>query len=944
MTTVIQRAFSGGEITPSLYGRVDQTKYQTGLRTLRNYIVMRHGGAENRPGTEFIGEVSDSSKTVRTIPFIFNSDQTYVLEFGDEYMRVIRNGAYQTDTSTAITGITKADPCVITATSHGLTTGDEVYVSGIVGMVELNNRNFKVTVLTAHTISLQLMDGTTDLDSTSYTTYSSGGTIKRIYTLTTPYDYTDLPTLNFDQSADIITLTHPSYAPRELARTGHTSWTITTVDFTPSTSRPANCAASGSAGSDVLRYKITAVDKDTLIESLAGLDGTKTGTITGISKANPAVLTYSGTDHFTNGDTVLITGVVGMTEVNGLEFVVQNVDTGANTFELKGINSTNYTTYSSGGTVTVVSVSTALSAAADVTLTWDSVSNALEYNVYKETNGVYGFLGIAGTNTFIDDVSAMTPNTTDNAPFPRNPFKTSDNYPSTSTYFQQKHLFANTNNETEKIWGTRSGDFKNLTRRSPLQSDDAVEFILAGRGVNEVRHMVDIGSLVAFTAGAEWRILGNASGILVPGEPNPVQQSYNGIAEIRPLVIDNTALYVQARGSQIRDFAYDFSVDDNGRTGYQGNDLTVFSSHLVDGYTIVDWDYQQIPHSIVWAVRSDGVLLGLTYIKAHQMLAWHRHDLQDATVENVTVVPEGNEDKVYLVVKRTINGETKRYVERMNTRNFTNIKTDAIFVDSSLSYNGVNTSATTMTLSGGTNWTYDETLTLTSSVAEFDSGDVDHAIFLTGSDGSIIRFTIEGYTSTTVVTGRAHKTVPASLQAIATTTWTHAVDHLTGLWHLEGENVSIFADGFVVANPNNDAYTTVTVTNGSIQLDKPYGVIHVGKPFTSDIQTLDVDTTQAETLIDKLKLVNKATVYVETTRGLWAGTQEPTSDSDFKTQLTEFKLRTYENYDEPVELKTEPIDVNIKGTWNKGGRVFLRQTDPVPAKILSIAPAGYLRR
>ena len=121
-------------------------------------------------------------------------------------------------------------------------------------------------------------------------------------------------------------------------------------------------------------------------------------------------------------------------------------------------------------------------------------------------------------------------------------------------------------------------------------------------------------------------------------------------------------LFVQARGSIVRDFAFDFLVN-----GYRGSDLTIFSSHLVEGYTIADWAYAQTPNSIVWMARSDGTLLGLTYIKEQQILGWHRHDFAGA-VENVCVVPEGNEDVLYLVINRTIDGDTVRYIERMNTR------------------------------------------------------------------------------------------------------------------------------------------------------------------------------------------------------------------------------------------------------------------------------------
>src|SRR5262245_57207681 len=141
---VAQRSFAGGEIAPSLYARVDTSKYATGLRTMRNNILMRHGGAQSRPGLDFIGEVKDSTKSVRLIPFIFNTDQTYCLEFGNLYMRVIRDGSYQYDVSRNITGITNANPGVVTSNAHGFSNGEEVYISGVVGAIApyVNGRNF----------------------------------------------------------------------------------------------------------------------------------------------------------------------------------------------------------------------------------------------------------------------------------------------------------------------------------------------------------------------------------------------------------------------------------------------------------------------------------------------------------------------------------------------------------------------------------------------------------------------------------------------------------------------------------------------------------------------------------------------------------------------------------------------------------------------------------
>lgn len=857
MSTVIQRSFSGGELSPSLYARVDISKYATGARTLRNMIVQRHGGAQNRPGSMFVGEVAYSDTPVRLVPFVFNNSQTYVLEFGEQYMRVIKQGGYVTDSTASITGITQADPAVVTANAHGFTDGQEVYVSGVSGMTQVNNRNFKVANATTNTFELQDMDFN-DVDSTGYDAYSSGGTAYEIYEISTPYDDADLMDLQYVQSADVVTIVHPDYAPRELSRTGDASWTLSTITFTPGIAAPSASlsGSAGGAGSKTFQYVITSIADETLEESL------QSSTITISSAADP-------TD------------------------------------------------------------------AAPHTLSWGTVSGATEYNVYKALNGVYGFIGVAAAGSFLD--TGIPADTTKTPPENRTLFNSSGNYPSAVTYYQQRLGFANSTNDPEKIWFSKSGQFKNFSASSPIQDDDAVTFTMAGRQVNEVRHMIDLRRLVVLTTGGEWAIQGGASGVLTPTEINPTQYSYNGSSSLPPIIIGGNALYVQARGSIVRDLGFDFESD-----GYRGNDLTVFSSHLFDDYTLTDWAYQQVPHSVLWAVRSDGTLLGLTYLREQSMLAWHRHDFNGGVVENVCVVPENNRDALYVVVKRTINGVSKRYVERLSDRQITDI-VDATFMDSFLTYDGRNTASTTMTLSGGTDWTYEETLTLTASASSFSSASVGRAVHLTATDGTVVRCEITAYSSATVVSVTPNRTVPASLRSTATASWSLAISEVTGLWHLEGEEVSVFGDGFVVANPNNSAYDTVTVTNGTVTLDKNYAVIHVGLPFLADLELLDIDFPDGETLADKREMIPAVTVFVESTRGVWAGPQPPTSDTDDPLEnLTEFKARNAEDYDLPVSLRTGTIDINIQGRWNDHGRVFLRQVDPLPMSVLAVARSGFI--
>jgi hypothetical protein len=856
MASLVQRSFSGGELAPALYARVDTIKYANGLRRMRNSILMRHGGSQNRPGTEFIAEVKDSSKETRIIEFIFNTDQTYVIELGHEYMRFHKDKVQLTDMDLVITSITAANPAVVTytGTDTGLVNGNEMQIAAVTGALAdyVNGRNFKIANVNtgANTFELKLMDGTTNFNSTAIGT-GSGGTAKRVYEIETDYQEEELFDIRYVQSADVITLVHPNHPPAELSRTGDINWSLDDITFEPSIAAPGSVTNSGAAGA-TYSWVVTTVKDETLEESLQSTA----------------------------------------------------------------------TTSSSFGT-----------AGTPVVISWGAVSGAREYNVYKLNNGVYGFIGVAGSTSFSD--IGLTGDVSDTPPTARNPFASTDNYPSCVAYIQQRLMFANTNNDPEKTWGSRIGQFHNFTTSSPIQDDDAVTYTLAGRQVNSIKNLLDLGRLIQFTQSGEWSIQGDSDGVIKPSAINPKQYSYNGSGELQPLVIGGNALYLQARGSIVRDLGFDYQVD-----GYSGNDLTVFSNHLFQAYQLVDWCYQQIPHSIVWAVRNDGTLVALTYMREQQIAGWHRHDFGDDLAESVCSTPMGNEDSVYVVVNRTIDGETKRYIECFSTRQIDDI-VDVNFTDCSLGYDGRNTGETTMTLSGGTDWTHDETLTLTASAATFSTDYVGNEIHLTGEDGEIIRFRITAYTDTDTVSGKPNRTVPASLRNTAVTAWAYAVDRFTGLWHLNGKTVSVFADGYVVASPYNPSYTTVTVEDGAIELDRCYSVIRVGLPYVSDLETLNIDTPNGETMSDKAMIVSHVTLFVEKSRGVFVGTEAP--DTDYvggSSGLREAKIRSDESYDEPISLQTGTIEVNVPGRWNSNGRVFIRQVDPIPLSVLAAVPAG----
>ena len=817
MPTLSQKSLAGGEISPEFYAKTDIVKYQSGLRTCRNFFVSKAGGISNRAGLQYITTVKDSADTTRLIPFVFNADQTYCLEFGDEYMRVIRDGV------------------VVAVAGVGAYDSGATYVIG--DLVSSGGINY---------YCIQGGINKTPATETAYWYPLTGTT----YEIPTPYDKDDIFDLKYIQSGDVVSIVEGGFAPRDLTRTAHTDWVLALTSFVPGVTTPTNVAVAGTGGANTYVYHVTAVDPETFEESLAG---TK-------SQASLAAAA-TGAPH---------------------------------------------------------------------TITWTAVSGISQYNIYLEVNGQASYVGIAGTNSFVND--GITPDYLESPPTARNPFDGAGKYPSVVSYIQQRKVFANTNNETEKVWMSRSANFNNFTVSSPISDDDSVTFNIAGRQVNAVKNIVDIGKMLVLTSGGEWEIQGDEAGIIVPGAVNPKQISYYGSSDLPPLIIGSSVLFVQARKTIIRDL-YEDLVE-----GLGGNDLTIFASHLFEGRTIAAWAYQQIPNSIVWVVMDDGALLGFTYLRDHKVWAWHKHDT-DGLFKDVIAIPEGSEDAVYVIVEREIDGSTYQYIERMYSRYVDDI-IDSVFMDSALTYDGRHTGSVTMTLSG-TGWTYQDSLTLTAGSATFSSGDVGNEFRLVDATGDEVRCTVIAYINTTSVTVNPHKTVPASLQATAAASWAKAVDTLSGLGHLEGKDVSVFGDGFVVASPNNDAYTTVTVTSGAITLEKPYSVIHVGLPYISDMQTLDIDNFGGTTLAANNKLVTQVGLYVNQSRGLFGGGKPPTDDdTDPLEGLYELKARNLEGYDDPNALMTDFVDIPIQNSWNSNGRVFVRQVDPLPANILAVYPSG----
>lgn len=750
MASKTQRSFASGEIAPALYGRADLVKFASGLATCRNFHVLKHGGAANRAGFGYVASVKDHAVRTYLTKFVYNDEQTFVIEVGDQYFRFFAQGA-------------------------------------VVGAP---------------------------------------------YELATPYLEADLAELRFEQSENVVTITHDLYAPRELRRISDTSWTLTTVSTQPSIAAPANLVATAGAGSTfTYAYKVCAIEADTYESSLPSAEDTCS-----CDTPNPT---------------------------------------------------------------------------APNTLAWDAVAGAVEYDVFSDMGDGNGF-GYIGTTTaltfndvgFIADMAYPPPSA-------RVLFNSANNYPKVSGYHQQRRLFGATISDPNKAWASKLKKHSNFSVSSPIQDDDAVTFSVASRKAHEIRAFVEMDELLLLTSNGLWWVAGNQEGALTPFAIYPRPLSNFGSATVAPVVAGRQLVYLQARGKILRGFHIDNKSAD---------DLTLFAPHLLKRYSLERFDYAELPYSIVWGVRADGTLLSLTTHPEHGILGWARHDT-DGIFEDVVVVPEGDEDAVYVIVKRTIGTLTKRYVERLTSREFTDIRTDAIFVDSFLTYDGRNSGTDTMRLSTAAGWTVDDLITVTASASTFDSGDVGNAVVILDEDGAeVLRVTIAGYTSPTVVTGYPSIDIDVPYQDTPTTSWALAVDGVSGLDHLEEKTVSILGDGNV--------HTQQTVVGGAIDIGFPRSVIHVGLAITADLETLDLDSAEAE-VRDKRKKLESVSLVVESSRGIFAG---PDEDHlyEYKPEITE--------YTEATPLVTGTVEIPITSTWDLAGRVLVRQTDPLPLTVLALIP------
>ena len=837
--------FTGGELSPRLDGRTDLTKYSSGCSTLENLVVYPHGSAARRPGSTFIAEVADSDNKTRLIPFEFSTTQTYMLEFSNLKMRVYKDKGAVLEGDKTISGITQANPAVVTATSHGYSNGDEVLISGVSGMTEVNGKRFLVADKTTNTFELQDKDGV-DINSTSFTAYASGGVSNKVFELATPYTTAQLFDLKFAQSADVMYITHPEHEVEKLSRTGHTSWTLTDVDFTKGPMQDANTTDT------TLNPGQAAVGTGIALVASA---------ITGINSGSGFLATDVGRFVFLNSGYAKITGVTDTTNAT-------------------------------------IEIITALDNA-NATADW-------RLGAFSDTTG----------------------------------------HPSCVTFFEQRLVFAGTTDQPQTIFFSKSGDYENMDANigGTVADDDAIIYTIASNQVNAIRFMTATRTLIIGTAGGEFTVSGGGTdSAITPTNILIKKQSNHGSANVDAISVGNATLFLQRAKRKIRELAYNFDVD-----GYIAPDMTILAEHISEG-GLTQIAYQQEPNQIVYATRNDGELVGLTYQREQQVTAWHRHifggRFGNATI---TVTDFANIADGTRIVLTKADGTTttftsatsatsgKFHTTSSNNQTATNLKT-LIDADSDFTAtvsSNVVTITETSPLSTGflTITSLDDNVRLAKtnegkavceSVAVIPTDDTEYEVYV------IVKRTINGATRRFVevlnvfdfdqTDNTSFNFLDSQLSYSGS-----AVSTVSGLDHLEGQTVSILADG--ATHPDK------TVSSGSVTLDRSALNVKVGLAYRSLLQTMRLNAgSQNGTSQGKTKRIYDITVRMFETIGVEVGPN--------LNDMERIPFRSSADLmDEGIPPFTGDKEVEFRGNYETDGFIFVRQTQPLPFTILSLYP------
>jgi hypothetical protein len=780
----VTASFNSGEWSPSLFARVDIAKYRSAAALLQNFFVDYRGGASTRAGTQFIAPARDSTNAVRLIPFQASYNLGYVLEFGQNYIRFMYQGSPVLENAFAISGATQANPCVLTITGNNYAVGDMVYAIVSAGMTQLNGRYFTVAAVTGASVTINDMFGN-PVNSTAYSPWIGGtGGTQRLYTISTPYNASDLAKLKFAQSQAEMVLTHTSYQPMTLTLSGPLNWVLSTISFGSTASAPTLTQVTttlpgvdifttpNTLGQSYYSYEVTSIDANGQ-ESLPSNIGSF-GPVVDIRtyggsnqiywNAVPGAKAYNvyeaDISYFGVQPAGVFYGFVGF--AYGTTFIDSNIvpdfsegpPQSENPFVGEGIafatvlTPGSYTTVP-GVVITGGSPTVGASAYAVLTIqgaptitaggTGHAVGDVLFFGnsivmvVLTVSSGVVASLGVrspgaissgsvpsnpipqissTGTGTGctisaswgVGQIVISNPGlgftsqpslffTSGSATGDLNLTPTGNGNPGVCGFFQQRLTLAATTSAPSTFWMSTPGFYFNFNTHNPIIASDAITGTLVANTLSTIKSIVSVpAGMLMLTDKAAWAINGGfnfsgVSGAVTPTTIVAAQQSFIGANDMPPITTNWDILYVESNDVKVRDLTYNIYFNT-----FTGIDISVWASHLFYGFTLLEWAWAEQPFYEVWAIRNDGVMLTLTFLKEQEFVGWS-HQITQGAFSSVASVTEpsqesGTVNSVYVVVERAVEGQLVKYIERVVERVFPQGVQSAWCVDSGAQYNG----------------------------------------------------------------------------------------------------------------------------------------------------------------------------------------------------------------------------------------------------------------
>jgi len=913
----IQASFAGGELSPKVQARVDLQKYASGAKQLRNFIVAPQGSACKRPGLQYIATAKDSTHPVRVITFEAASNKVYRIELGHQYARFYKSGA-QINTS----GVSAW------ATSTHYVIGDLV-----------TNGGATYYCLAAHT------SGTFAADLAAGDWYAQTGTI---YEIPTPWSGSDLWLLRFCQSADVMYIFHPTYAPRTLTYYTDTDWEIDLYPFVngpwmlenEDTTQTLTLGAVSGTGVSLVSTlaQFVAGHVGSLWQIIHTIIGQSASDVLGAGGDSGTSLQCGGTWNLTTNGSWTGTIVLQMSTDNGVTWHALQSWTSA--------NNANYQTSGQTGQaqciIRVAAVGGGIGldgVGAGGLVSWSGSATCNLNADSFDWNGVVQITAVADSTHATVNVLTIAGGTTATSQWSEGAWSTYRGWPSGGTFFQDRLWTWRTPSQPNTYWASKSSSYADYGVSDPVLDSDALNSNLPSQRLNAIQSMAPLRDLIALTTESDYA-LESSTGVITPTTLQAVPQGNRGAAAVDPVISGLALIIVQPMGTVVRDLR--FSIYTNS---YSGNNLSLNSNHLLLGYSIVSLAYAQEPDSVIWFVRSDGALLSLTYLPEQEMVCWTRHDTE-GLFEFVCTGP--SDDGTYNELWFVVNRDGTRFIERMSNPIASDEPEDQFYVDSGLTFDNpiaitaVSTAKAAVVTAPAHGFSNGDVVDIDGSIVGMDvwKDENGNVVPTPGTDDDVTKLTrgtlqANGYVVAAAMTDtfQLNDSLGNPVDSSGMNAYQSGgncrkqVTSVSGLDHLNGQTVSVLANGFV--------QTQKVVANGSIALDAGASRVQAGLPYISDLETLNMEMPQQDGTVQGRKVkISEVTLRVEKTTGALIMQGEQTANfKPIRAPQTPLKA----SLAQPLFTGELPR-IQLGGNYDYGARIWIRQSDPLPLTILSIMP------